>query len=105
MMLDIWLKWMDQKGFLKNIENEIGTQKDSSDLKQWKKSASKSSLYQRFVNQKIEAGEKASMQIGNMYTASIFMSFLSLLAVSLDNQTELTNNSIGFFKLWQRVKI
>ena len=96
MMLDIWLKWMDQKGFLKNIENEIGTQKDSSDLKQWKKSASKSSLYQRFVNQKIEAGEKASMQIGNMYTASIFMSFLSLLAVSLDNQTELTNNSIGF---------
>ena len=95
-MLDIWLKWMDQKGFLKNLENEIGTQKDSSDLKQWKKSASKSSLYQRFVNQKIEAGEKASMQIGNMYTASIFMSFLSLLAVSLDNQTELTNNSIGF---------
>ena len=96
MMLDIWLKWMHQKGFLKNLENEIGTQKDSLDLKQWKKSASKSSLYQRFVNQKIEAGEKASMQIGNMYTASIFMSFLSLLAVSLDNKTELTNNSIGF---------
>ena len=96
MMLDIWLKWMDQKGFLKNIENEIGTQKDSSDLKQWKKSASKSSLYQRFVNQKIEAGEKASMQIGNMYTASVFMSFLSFLTVAKVNQKELVNNVVGF---------
>ena len=36
------------------------------------------------------------MQIGNMYTASVFMSFLSFLTVAKVNQKELVNNVVGF---------
>jgi len=96
MMLDIWLDWINEKGLMENLEKEIGKLVDSVDVKVWKKVASKSSFYQNFVSQKIEAGEKASMQIGNMYTASVFMSFLSFLSVSNDNQKELVDNVVGF---------
>jgi hydroxymethylglutaryl-CoA synthase len=96
MMLDIWLDWLNEKGLMENLEKEIGKLEDSEDVKVWKKIVSRSSLYQNFVRQKIEAGEKASMQIGNMYTASIFMSFLSFLSVAKDNQKELVNDVVGF---------
>jgi hydroxymethylglutaryl-CoA synthase len=96
MMLDIWLDWINGKVLMENLEKEIGKLVDSVDVKVWKKAASKSSFYQNFVRQKIEAGEKASMQIGNMYTASVFMSFLSFLTVAKDNQKELVNNVVGF---------
>ena len=96
MMLDIWLDWINEKGLMENLEKEIGKLEDSADIKVWKKVVSKSSFYQNFVGQKIEAGEKASMQIGNMYTASIFMSFLSFLSVAKDNQKELVNDVVGF---------
>ena len=75
---------------MENLEKEIGKLVDSVDVKVWKKVASKSSFYQNFVSQKIEAGEKACMQIGNMYTASVFMSFLSFLSVSNDNQKRIS---------------
>ena len=96
MMLDIWLDWINGKVLMEKLEKEIGKLVDSVDVKVWKKAASKSSFYQNFVRQKIEAGEKASMQIGNMYTASVFMSFLSFLTVAKDNQKELVNNVVGF---------
>ena len=48
----------------------------------WLKAVSKTKSYRAFVNQKIAPAEKMSSQIGNMYTASIFMGMLSHIAYS-----------------------
>ena len=53
---------------------------NNSEFKNWKKAASKSVMYQNFIENKIKDGEMASSYIGNMYTASIFMSLISLLS-------------------------
>jgi hydroxymethylglutaryl-CoA synthase len=57
----------------------------------------KTERYKRFVVEKIEKGERASSQMGNLYTASIFLSLMSTLAIDLENDTELTDARIGFF--------
>ena len=63
---------------------------------EYRKLASKSELYNDFVVKKIAPGEIASSEIGNMYTASIFMSLLSMLNNAITKNIELTNNKIGF---------
>ena len=95
MMLDIWIDWMKENGNLGDIENEVGKE-DHNDIKTWKKSVSKSSLYKTFVKEKIADGEVASGEIGNMYTASIFMSLISHLYVSCENNQELEGKRFGF---------
>ncbi len=95
MMLDIWIDWMKENGKLGDIENEVGKE-DHNDIKTWKKSVSKSSLYKNFVKEKIADGEVASGEIGNMYTASIFMSLISHLYVSCENNQELEGKRFGF---------
>ena len=95
MMLDIWIDWMKENGNLGDIENEVGKE-DHNDIKTWKKSVSKSSLYKTFVKEKIADGEVASGEIGNMYTASIFMSLISHLYVSCENNQELKGKRFGF---------
>ena len=95
MMLDIWIDWMKENGKLVDIENEVGKE-DHNDIKTWKKSVSKSSLYKTFVKEKIADGEVASGEIGNMYTASIFMSLISHLYVSCKNNQELEGKRFGF---------
>tara|TARA_Y100000813_G_scaffold147611_2_gene108202 strand:+ start:8066 stop:9511 length:1446 start_codon:yes stop_codon:yes gene_type:complete len=95
MMLDIWIDWMKENGKLGDIENEVGKE-DHNDIKTWKKSVSKSSLYKTFVKEKIADGEVASGEIGNMYTASIFMSLISHLYVSCENSQELEGKRFGF---------
>ncbi|WP_138432653.1 hydroxymethylglutaryl-CoA synthase family protein [Winogradskyella algicola] len=94
-IFDNWLKWLKASNTYEELENEIGKPEDS-DLKDWSKKAYKSQLYRRFVDTKIAQGELASSEIGNMYTASIFMSLLSLLSDSYDNNLELTGKTIGF---------
>ncbi len=64
--------------------------------KEWIKKVSRSSVYKNFVEQKIAPGEKASSEIGNMYTASIFMSFLSMLSYHLKNQKSIDGNNVAF---------
>jgi hydroxymethylglutaryl-CoA synthase len=95
MMLDIWLLWIKEKGLIKLLEEEVGPI-NSMVFKDWKKEVSKSTIYQKFIKEKIADGEKASMQIGNMYTGSIFMSLISLLVVSMEQQKELAGTNIGF---------
>ena len=41
-------------------------------------------------------GELASSEIGNMYTASIFMSFLSMLSYHLKGQKSIEGNNVAF---------
>lgn len=92
-IFDNWLQWIKQSDKLQELESEIGTFEDSKD---WTKAAYKSQLFSTFVTDKIAAGELASSEIGNMYTGSIFMSFLSLLSDALNYQKELSGDTIGF---------
>ncbi|UMQ43651.1 hydroxymethylglutaryl-CoA synthase [Chryseobacterium sp. Y16C] len=60
------------------------------------KSVAKSEGYIQFINDKIEKSQRASSEIGNMYTASIFMALLSALQTSFNENEELKGQEIGF---------
>lgn len=60
------------------------------------KSVAKSENYLNFINEKIEPSQRASSEIGNMYTASVFMALLSALQVSFDNNENMNGKKIGF---------
>jgi len=60
------------------------------------KSVAKSEGYIQFINDKIEKSQRASSEIGNMYTASIFMALLSALQTSFNENEELAGQEIGF---------
>jgi hydroxymethylglutaryl-CoA synthase len=90
-----WLNWIKASNDMKSLEQEIGCQTESNN-KDWLKKAYKSQKYQDFVTQKISQGELASSLIGNMYTASIFMSFLSVLSHALTTGENLDGANFGF---------
>ena len=77
------------------LESIVGFPYEQDKIK-FEKIISKSDLYQNFIQQKINSGSKASSQIGNLYTASIFMSLMSTLQTSFDNGNPLENQTIGF---------
>ncbi|MCE3076444.1 hydroxymethylglutaryl-CoA synthase family protein [Chryseobacterium gwangjuense] len=60
------------------------------------KAVAKSEEYIQFINDKIEKSQRASSEIGNMYTASIFMALLSALQTSFNDNEELAGQKIGF---------
>lgn len=60
------------------------------------KSVSESSLYKRFVREKLEKAQRASQETGNLYTASIFQALMSTLESDLKDQTRLDKKRIGF---------
>jgi len=61
------------------------------------KIVSGSDEYKKLVEEKIEPSQRASSEIGNMYTASIFMALISAFQVSYDNGEGLEDKKIGFF--------
>jgi len=60
------------------------------------KAVSESSIYQRFVNDKLEQAQRASQETGNLYTASIFLALMSALELSHTAGQELKGKRIGF---------
>lgn len=60
------------------------------------KTVAKSENYLQFINNKIEKTQRASSEIGNMYTASVFMALLSVLQTSFNENEELAGEEIGF---------
>lgn len=60
------------------------------------KTVSESALYKRFVSQKLEKAQRASQQVGNLYTASIFLALMSSLESDQAEGTELAGKRIGF---------
>ncbi|REC51229.1 MULTISPECIES: hydroxymethylglutaryl-CoA synthase family protein [Chryseobacterium] len=60
------------------------------------KAVAKSEEYLQFINDKIEKSQRASSEIGNIYTASIFMALLSALQTSFNENEELAGQQIGF---------
>ncbi|MEG0927073.1 hydroxymethylglutaryl-CoA synthase family protein [Chryseobacterium sp.] len=61
------------------------------------KVVAKSENYMQLINDAIEKTQRASSEIGNMYTASIFMTFLSGLQTSFNENEDLSGKEIGFF--------
>ena len=95
MIVNKWLDWMQENGKSELIYSEVG-HPSPENKEEWVKKVSKSKLYSNFVNDKIAPGERASSEIGNMYTASIFMSLLSSLECAIDKNKNITNKKIGF---------
>ncbi|MCA4782731.1 hydroxymethylglutaryl-CoA synthase family protein [Empedobacter stercoris] len=60
------------------------------------KVVAKSDEYKALIKEKVEPTQRASSEIGNMYTASIFTAFLSALQVSADSNEELNGKTVGF---------
>jgi hydroxymethylglutaryl-CoA synthase len=96
MIVKKWITWLEENGTIHTLYDEVG-KPDEHEEKNWLRLVSKSKVYHSFLADKIVDGEKASSEIGNMYTASIFMSLLSLLNISYDDNRELSSNKVGFF--------
>lgn len=74
-----------------SLENDL-----SYETPEEQKAVARSEEYLQFINDKIEKSQRASSEIGNMYTASIFMALLSALQTSFNENEELTGLEIGF---------
>lgn len=60
------------------------------------KALSKSEAYKNIVQQKLQPAEISSSEIGNIYTGSLFLGFLSALYFSAKENKVFKNNTIGF---------
>lgn len=60
------------------------------------KTVSQSASYKAYVNSHMEKGARASSEIGNIYTASVFMALLSELELSARAGEDLNGKKIGF---------
>ena len=60
------------------------------------KLVTKTKMYIDFVNQKVEKGQRASSLIGNLYTGSIFMSFMSMMASEYNENGAVEGQYVGF---------
>ncbi|MCW5920833.1 MAG: hydroxymethylglutaryl-CoA synthase family protein [Saprospiraceae bacterium] len=60
------------------------------------KNVSESTLYRRFVAQKLEKAQRASMETGNLYTASIFLALMSTLECDFAGNGNLAGKKLGF---------
>ncbi|MEM6299257.1 MAG: hydroxymethylglutaryl-CoA synthase, partial [Bacteroidota bacterium] len=76
------------------LEQELGER--YQDDKNYLKQVGRSNTYKSFVNKHIAAGQRASAEIGNMYTASIFMSFLSKIHEILQKNSNFAQLKVGF---------
>ncbi len=83
----------------KQLSQVIGLTTDTlpnNNLVELIKTVAKSEYYNSFVKEKIADGQTASSQIGNMYTASIFMALMSSLAAKVGRGEDITHQTIGF---------
>ncbi len=60
------------------------------------KSVSESALYKRFVIEKLEKAQRASQEVGNLYTASIFLALMSTLEADAQAGNQLAGKRFGF---------
>ena len=98
MIVENWINWMKESGREGDLNELLSAMElKLADTAQQVKALAKSNLYKAFVASHIAQGEAASSQIGNMYTASIFMSLLSLLVKADEAGENLDGKYIGFF--------
>jgi hydroxymethylglutaryl-CoA synthase len=93
---EIALDLYADQGLLAHVEAEAGvTEAEAGGRKALAKAWSKSAAYKAYVAEKIGPGEAASMRVGNMYTASIFMGLVSALLGYADRR-DLGGKRLGF---------
>lgn len=100
MLTEQWVKWIAETDDKATLQAQVKVSYPEVGSEAWAgfvKAASKTPLYKNFVANRIEKGERASSYIGNMYTASIFMSLISLLRLNLEEGTDVTGDIVGFF--------
>lgn len=97
MIVRNWVEWMTEKGRLAEIEEQAELKLAATDPSDFYKATAKTPLYREFVTQRIERGERASTLIGNMYTASIFMSLVSLMRSLYEEGADAAGKTIGCF--------
>ena len=61
------------------------------------KAIAKTNEYRTFIQEKVEKGQRASSQVGNLYTASIFLSLMSTLESDWKEGNIEAGRRIGFF--------
>lgn len=94
----------DQEIFQEQLQLELPQQDQFDDIEAYEKELSlfwravaKTDFYRQFVQQKIEKGERASSQVGNMYAGSIFLALMSTLEADSKEDNLQAENKIGFF--------
>jgi hydroxymethylglutaryl-CoA synthase len=92
MIFNNWLEWIKNDSKFEDLIKEIGSENDPD----FNKKSYKSSLYKDYVANKVSPGEKASSSIGNMYSASVFMSLLSMLNYHFENKNKIAGEKVGF---------
>ena len=92
-----WAEDQETYGFAEPIQGDFP---DSTAFqKAWAgylKSVSTSDLYRNFIAEKLEKGQRASSQTGNLYTASIFLALMSTLEADLTEGNNLAGARLGF---------
>ncbi|WP_338764899.1 hydroxymethylglutaryl-CoA synthase [Bernardetia sp. ABR2-2B] len=84
------------KEIKKEYSEKLNLSKEELESNQLFRLVSKTDLYGDFVKEKIADSQLASSEIGNMYTASIFMALMSCLEKKIDKNEVLDNQKIGF---------
>lgn len=100
MLTEQWVKWIAETEDKQTLEHQLEMSfpdEKSEDWKAFVKAASKTPLYRSFASERIAKGERASSDIGNMYTASIFMSLVSLLRINFEEGVNVDGDTVGFF--------
>ena len=67
--------------------------------KKWQsfvKSVSQTPDYKHFVKKKLEKAQRASSEVGNLYTGSIFLALMSTLASDLRENSRISGKRLGF---------
>lgn len=90
----LWVNSLSNSGSLSALEAEIGPYSEDAD---WTKKASKSALYRGFVASRMKGAERASGEMGNGYTTSIFIALLGLMAQAIEEGESLQGKTQGFF--------
>jgi hydroxymethylglutaryl-CoA synthase len=84
-------------GFKEPVRSDFEDQKSFSKAQAgFVKSVSESTLYKQFVAQKLEKAQRASSEMGNLYTASVFLALMSTLESDLTEGIELAGKRFGF---------
>lgn len=94
--VDLYVKTCIENGEIQKLEEAIGEPYDMAHEKDFIKKFAKSSLYKSILQNKLEDSTKASSEIGNMYTASIFMALISHLNQQALNHQEIQGQTLGF---------
>lgn len=94
---EIFLHDAIKAGKKTQIEVETGEAIPANVDAKYLKLVSKTPIYQAFVQEYIERGERTSSLVGNVYTGSIFLALAGSLEADWQEGNDLTGKKLGFF--------